>query len=252
MRLDPQFVRYMVFAGSLAVLAAGLAREAFVLNVGTGTIVQDLRQFNLDAENSVPAWWSSSLMLGAAGLLYVLGAQAWHRNDVLWRMWSALAAVFLLMSIDEAASFHEGFIMPLRDLFGFGGLLFYAWVVPAILCLAALGLFLLPLLKRLPVRLFWQFALAGGLFVLGALGMEMIGGWLDYEGYRPTALYALSISIEEGLEILGLSLFVATLLDQFDPSRALVGIHARQVRAEPRMTRPPLTGAGQFPAAGAE
>ena len=41
MRLDPQFAKYLIFAGSLAVLAAGLAREAFVLNVGVDTILQD-------------------------------------------------------------------------------------------------------------------------------------------------------------------------------------------------------------------
>lgn len=252
MRLDPQFAKYMIFAGSLAVLAAGLAREAFVINVGVGTILQDLRQFNLDAENSVPAWWGSSMMLIASLLLYTLGANAWRAGDILWRLWLVLAIVFMALSIDEAASFHEGVIAPLRSAFGFGGFLFYAWIVPAFICVAGLGLVLLPLLKRLPTSLFWKFAAYGAIFVAGAMGMEMIGGWLDYQGYRATAFYALSICIEEGFELLGISLFIAALLDQFDPARAVVGDHARRQMMRhtpvPRMS----AGAGQFPAASAD
>ena len=254
MRLDPHFAKYLILAGSLAVLAAGRAREAFVLNVGVGTVLQDVRQFNLDAENSVPAWWSSSMMLFASLLLYALAANAWRARDILWRLWLTMAVVFLALSIDEAASFHEGVIEPLRAGFGFGGILFYAWVVPALLCLAGLGLVLLPLLKRLPASLFWRFGVCGGVFVLGALGMEMVGGWLDYEGYRTTAFYALSISIEEGLEILGVSLFLAALLDQFDPARAVVGDYARHRHATQASPGPQrkVVGAGAFPATSAD
>ncbi|MEP0069707.1 hypothetical protein [Pyruvatibacter sp.] len=252
MRLDPQFAKYMIFAGSLAVLAAGLAREAFVINVGVGTVLQDLRQFNLDAENSVPAWWGSSMMLIASLLLYTLGANAWRAGDILWRLWLVLAIVFMALSIDEAASFHEGVIAPLRSAFGFGGLLFYAWIVPAFICVAGLGLALLPLLKRLPTSLFWKFAAYGGIFVAGALGMEMIGGWLDYQGYRATAFYALSISIEEGFELLGVSLFIAALLDQFDPARAVVGDYARHRPVQHTPVARMAAGAGQFPALSAD
>ncbi len=223
MRIDPQFGKYVVFALSLAVFAAGLAREAFLLNVGAHTMLQDLRQFDLDAENSVPAWWGSSVMLLTCLVLYTLASRAWWDNDRLWRLWLVLAVAFLALSIDESASFHEGVIEPLRAAFGFTGILYYAWVVPALLCVAALGLLLLPLLKDLPKDLIIRFGLFGGIFLSGALGMEMVGGWLDYEGQRVTAYYALSTSVEEGLELLGLSLFLAALLDQFDPARAVVG-----------------------------
>jgi len=246
MRTDPHFAKYLIFAGSLAVLAAGLAREAFVLNVGVETFVQDLRQFNLDAENSVPAWWSSAMMLMASLLLYALGANAWRAGDVLWRLWLVMAVVFLGLSMDETASFHEGVITPLRNAFGFGGILFYAWVVPALICVAGLGIFLLPLLRLLPPSLFKRLALCGGVFIGGAVGMEMVGAWLDYEGYRATAFYALSTSTEEGLELLGMSLFLAVLLDQFDPARAVVGDFATHKVVRNR-TAARVTGAGQFP-----
>lgn len=191
------------------------------------------------------------MMLIASLLLYALSANAWRAGDTLWRLWLVMAIVLFGLSMDEAASFHEGVIMPLRNTFGFGGILFYAWVVPALICIGGLGLVLLPLLKRLPPRLFWRFALCGGLFIGGAVGMEMVGGWLDYEGYRATAFYALSTSMEEGLELLGMSLFLAALLDQFDPGLAVVGDYARH-RAERDDTPGRVTGAGQFPGAYAD
>lgn len=254
MRTDPQFLKNIVFAGSLAVLAAGLAREAFVLEYGVGTIVQDLRQFDLDSENSVPSWWGSVLLLTASCLLYALGAQARALRDRLWPLWAIMAFVFLLLSIDEAASFHEGTIEPLKAAFGFHGALYYAWVVPAIACLAALGVILLPLLRYLPQALFIRFAAYGGIFVFGAVGMEMVGGWLDSHGFRHTPYYALSTSFEEMLELLGASMFVVVLLDQFDPTRAHVGRYARRPNAyaPPRQAATPRAAAGQFPLAGAE
>lgn len=246
MRTDPQFIKLIVVALSLAVMAAGIAREAFVLEFGVGTLLQDLRQFDLDSENSVPAWWSSSLMLLAALMLYRLGAEARPRGDRLWLFWVALAAAFFLLSIDEAASFHEGVIEPLKAAFGFGGALYYAWVVPAVICLVVFGLLLLPLLQLVPTGLKWRLVICGAIFVTGALGMEMVGGWLDFEGLRPTPVYALVTTVEEGLEILGLSLFLSALLDQFDPNRAVVGIRAVQRAAA---AQPPVPHLGQYPVA---
>ena len=140
MRTDPHFIKQILLAVTLAVLAAGFAREAFVLEIGTHTVLQDLRQFHLDSENSVPAWWSSSLMLVAAMVLYRLGAEAKAAGDRMWQLWALLAVAFFFLSMDEAASFHEGVIEPLKSAFGFGGIFFYAWVVPAVLCLGGFGL----------------------------------------------------------------------------------------------------------------
>ncbi len=247
MRTDPQFAKTMVIAGSLAVFAAGIAREAFMLEIGPATILQDLRQFDLDAENSVPAWWGSIMLFCASLLLYVLGARAWHADDVRWRLWTVMSAVFLCLSIDEAASFHEGTITPLREAFGFSGALFYAWVVPAFLCVAALAIMLAPLLRLLPRSLLVRFVIAGVVFVSGALGMEMVGGWLDSTGLRGAPVYALAIVMEEGMEIFGLTLFLAALLDQFDPQ------HARASTFGKRIVEPPhRAGVGAWPPQAAE
>lgn len=245
MRLDLDLAKYLVFCGSLAVMALGLAREALVLQIGTQTLLQDLRQFDLDAENSVPAWWSASMLLAASICFYALAARAHAARAPVWPLWLILSLVFLALSIDEAASFHEGAIAPLRETFGFSGVLFYSWVVPALVCLAGLGAVILPLLRHAPRALLRRMLAAGAVFVSGALGMEMVGGWLDYEGLRGTPYYALSISIEEGCEILGVTLLLAALFD------ALAGRYP--VAAAPA-ERPAHTASaiGQYPAASAD
>ncbi|WP_428481401.1 hypothetical protein [Pyruvatibacter mobilis] len=254
MRTDPHFIKQILLAVTLAVLAAGFAREAFVLEIGTHTVLQDLRQFHLDSENSVPAWWSSSLMLVAAMVLYRLGAEAKAAGDRMWQLWALLAVAFFFLSMDEAASFHEGVIEPLKSVFGFGGIFFYAWVVPAVLCLGGFGLLILPLLRQLPPRLSGRLVLSGIIFVGGALGMEMVGGWLDYSGLRASTFYVLAVTVEETAEFVGLLLFNFALLDQFDLARAQIGHRARGV-ASPTggdtraAAAPAMAGTGQYPVA---
>lgn len=245
MRLDMEFAKYAVFCGSLAVMALGLAREAMVLQIGTQTLLQDLRQFDLDAENSVPAWWSASMLLAASLSFYVLAARAHTARASVWRLWLILSLAFLLLSIDEAASFHEGAIAPLRAAFGFSGAFFYAWTVPALVCLGVFGAAILPLLRHVPRALLWRMVTAGAVFVAGALGMEMVGGWLDYEGLRGTRWYAVSISIEEGCEILGVTLLLAALFD------ALAGRYATTASRAPGRARP-APAISAYPAAGAD
>lgn len=257
MRTDPYFIKQILLAVTLAVLAAGFAREAFVLEIGPHTVLQDLRQFHLDSENSVPAWWSSSLMLVAAMMLYRLGAEAKAVGDRLWQLWALLAVAFFFLSMDEAASFHEGVIEPLKAMFGFGGIFFYAWVVPAALCLGAFGLLILPLLRQLPPRLSGRLVLSGIIFVSGALGMEMVGGWLDYSGLRDRTFYTLAFTVEETAEFVGLLLFNFALLDQFDPARAQIGHRACGIVAttdvsKPAAAAPAMPGIGQYPPVAAE
>lgn len=254
MRLDTDFARYVIYCGSLGVFALGLAREAFVLQIGTGTLLQDLRQFDLDAENSVPAWWASSLMLAASVMLYVLGAQARAAGAAIWKFWALLALAFLALSIDEAASFHEGLIAPLRAAFGFDGVLFYAWVVPAAIALAIFGSVLLPLMRLVPRPLRRRFLFAGAIFVSGAMGMEMAGAWLDHAGLRGTPAYALAILAEEGGEILGLTLFTSALLDalagRFGPAAA--ALPAEMAARMGQFPAPAAVAAGQAARAGTE
>jgi hypothetical protein len=86
-------------------IALGLAH---VVGVWAGSPGSKLRTFlNLDAEANLPTWYSSSQLL-AIGVLFALAA--YWRTDTARRgrvLIGLLAAVFVLLSLDETATIHE-------------------------------------------------------------------------------------------------------------------------------------------------
>ena len=91
-------------------------------------------------------------------------------------------------------------------------MLLYAWVVPGLVLVGAVFLLYARFLWRLPPRTRWRFLVAGGLYVGGALGMELLGGKLHTElGYN-TPWYIAAAQLEEVLEMSGVIVFIDALL----------------------------------------
>lgn len=59
--------RFVVVAAFVVILL-GIGRELLVAFVGTGTVLQEGRHFDLDREGTLPAWFSGSLLLMSAAL----------------------------------------------------------------------------------------------------------------------------------------------------------------------------------------
>lgn len=231
--LDIRFAVIGLFVVGCVVVGLGILREVAVSALGTGTALKDLRHFALDSEQALPAYYSSLLLFLAAGMLFVVRAlvrQSGGRDEARWLL---LAVVFLAMSVDEAVSFHEVLIEPLRTRLGLGGILYFSWVVPGAVAVGALGLYLLPFLVRLPSRTAWLMLLSGTVYVGGALGLELVGGvFAEAQGMQAPVYLAIAIA-EEALEIAGITLFIATLLnhirDTFPAARlglATAGVEA--------------------------
>lgn len=174
-------------------------------------VVHDLqRRVSVDEEASIPALFSSLLLLSCAALLGVIArapATA-HRTP-----WAVLAGVFVFLAIDEAAALHEALMEVMRPRTGGSGVFYFVWVVPYGAATALLAATFLPFLLSLPRRSGGLFVLAGGIFVLGALGFEMLAGPVaEASGYETFTYTALSTT-EESLETAGTIIFVAALLD---------------------------------------
>lgn len=108
------------------------------------------------------------------------------------------------------------------------GLLAYAWVVPALFLVAVLGLFFLPFLQLVGQPLNRRRVLAGLVYLAGAIGMEMVGGWhAETFGESGKLLTALLAQVEEALEIVGLLLLIQILLDSCRASRAIAEVEAK-------------------------
>ncbi len=160
--------------------------------------------FDLDEEESIGTWFSSIILL-IAGLLLLLIARTERRSEgAMWLWWLVLAVGFHVLSLDEVAGFHE-YVNMLA-----GQESWTSYFAPLVL---VVGLFYIPFLKALPARTRWLFVLSGMMYVGGAIGVERATDWYDEQDLLNTLAYNLWTAVEEGLEMLGVILFIYALLD---------------------------------------
>ncbi len=124
------------------------------------------------------------------------------RGDLWFRHWYVLAVGFLLMSVDEIAGVHESI----------NTVIVMTWAIPGAILAFFIGLAFVPFLLALPRRTAVRFALAGGIYLAGATGIEIIGNELVATDQRDTLRYNMVCLVEEGLELLGVLLFLHALL----------------------------------------
>jgi hypothetical protein len=188
--------------------------------------------FYVDGESNVPTGYSSlALALGGALLLIVAWAKMTGR-DRYRRHWALLAAVFFGLSIDEVAMLHEYPIEPLRAALHAEGFLYYTWVIPGILFVCGFAISFARFLRDLPAPTRRGFLLAGAVFVSGAIGVEMLSGLqADLAGEENFA-YAMIITLEESLEMIGVVLFIRAVLRYLERQFGEIHFHLGRSRAK--------------------
>ncbi|PRQ06525.1 hypothetical protein [Enhygromyxa salina] len=198
----PRLAWGLAIAGAI-VCGAGLAVE---LSCHTGHLDPDSpwrSGLSLSYEGNLPTWYSAGLLWTAA---LGLGLCGWSHDRPERKWWVALAAIFLLMSLDESIELHE-------ELYGLalGGALYFSWVVPGAaitlcFCAAYLRFWL-----GLPTPTRRGFAAAFVIYVGGALGMELpLGLWFERHGNENLGYASLDF-VEESMEIAGLSVFLLVI-----------------------------------------
>jgi hypothetical protein len=168
--------------------------------------------FDLDVEANVPTLLSAVALLGAAALFWVTGSATRRHGREYAAHWRGLAVVFVFLSLDEAAGFHEKLSTPLREALHLSGVLHYAWIVPYALMMAALAvvyarfvLSLDPVAKRHLVG-------AGVVFLAGAVGLEMVGGLIASSVTGNDLAFLAAVTCEETLEMLGIAMLIRGLV----------------------------------------
>jgi hypothetical protein len=152
------------------------------LYVFGGTDTRIPRRLNVDSELTVWSWFQSTLLFACAALLAVAALMAYRMRDRYVRHWLVLSLALLWVSVDEAASIHELTIAPLHNALDTHGIFYFAWVIPALLVVAMLGLAYVRFLGNLPREVRTLFICAAGTYVIGALGGDSSG----VTGTRPT------------------------------------------------------------------
>ncbi len=230
-------VRALIIAVLFITLVSVAARFALYM-WGEEGLLQPLRIFDVGEERSIPAWFESLQFLLCSILLAVVAVAKKQRGDRYSLHWSALSIILLLLSLDEVASIHEAIGQQSEHLLhsatGFtpSGAITFFWVVPGAAFTLIVVLAYLRFLAQLPQTTRRLFLFAGALFVLGALGIEMLsaqvlsssegivswvvssGSMVDRESASaiPRLIVGLQTSIEEMFEMLGLTVFVYALL----------------------------------------
>ena len=219
-KFSPSINRIQIIMSGIVTVVGLLSVPMQLIEYKLETISRSLsdiaRRFIVDTEGSVPAWYSSVLLLVASALLAVVATVAFNQQDRWWKHWVALSTMFCLLSIDEAFSFHESLILPLQTHFGAHGFFYFAWVIPGAFFVGAVGLMFLKFVLNLDTPTRNRFIIAGSVFVGRALGMECVGGaFIDACGGKHI-LYILASSIEETLEMLGVTLFIIAILKHLE------------------------------------
>jgi hypothetical protein len=209
--INKKLVTYLIISSAIFIIIAGVGREIFLALYGEHTFLKGIRIVNLDAENSLPAWFSSFLLLLCSVQLAFITKAKSQKNESFVKHWAFLAIFFFLMSIDESASIHELVVRPLRNAFDLGGIFYFSWVIPAFFVVVAIAIAYIPFFLHLPRKTALLFILAGGLYVGGALGIELVGGYFAEKYGEHHPVYILAAVIEETFEITGLLIFFATL-----------------------------------------
>jgi hypothetical protein len=231
-------VRILIIAVLLITLA-GLAARFALYMWGEVKFLEPLRLFDVGEERSIPTWFESVLFLFCSMLLAVVTLAKRHRHDRYRLHWGVLSIILLLLSLDEVASIHEAIGQQSERLLHYttgltpSGAIKFFWVVPGAIFVLIVLLAYLRFLADLPQTTRRLILFAGALFVLGALGIEMltaqvvsssggIANWIESASGGivgretasaiPTILKGLQTSVEEMFEMLGLTAFVYALL----------------------------------------
>lgn len=225
----PRYVRWHA-AAIVVLVVLSLAGQTLRLVLHHDRALGFVRDFNLDDERNVPSWFQSVTLMMAAGLLELAGRVRRRVSPSEAGRWRVLAAGFVLMSLDEAASFHERLRLPLALLRNTPGYQAFSWVVPGIAVVALTALAFVPWLNTLPARTRRGLAVAGAVFVGGAVGLEAVGGLEAITVGIGGWLYVWTYTLEETMEMVGVLILIATVLDflqRQDPPAVLRFAEAR-------------------------
>lgn len=233
--ISSKFARQLALI--LSIVVAGLTVTSLVFNVlfnyqffdSVSQAAGDngkMQLFELDSDQNIPTWYSSSMLLICAGLLAAIAAAS--RRNVYRIQWTGLSFIFLYLSADEAASIHEKVSSEIGGLIPISGFSDYAWIFLYAPLVLIFVLLYARFVRTLPVEIKRLFVVAGSLYVAGALGMEAVDGtYASFYG-GSNVVYSLLTHIEEILEMLGVVVFFYALL-------LYMSFYVKEIRVGPKI-----------------
>ena len=207
-----KFIGIILFATIGLLIFLHISFQALVYTDSFEDFLPLADRFNVDLEQSIPTWFSQTLLFVAAILLFSIGAIKYSvRDSFVWH-WLALGAVFLYFSLDEGATLHETLNEYMKLAFtGLSGPFYFAWVIPFGILVCVFVVTYIKFLGHLSLKERVHLVSAGLIYVIGALGMEMVGGQV-LSAELPLLYYVACFTLEELFELVGCALLVTFAL----------------------------------------
>jgi hypothetical protein len=221
LRLSPRRIALVLLAIVAGLLAGGLLTQYIKFFHGHDVQFGFLRLLALDGENNLPSWYSSLQLLFSAAALGIIGLYRKQTKDPYRWHWLALSMLFLCLATDEASSIHEMTAPLIERWVGTAGpsiksvssLVGTPWLLAAIPFTIIVFLVFVRFLWNLPRATMILFLIGGGVYVAGTVGVEDVAGYyLVNPGADETFTYQIMITVEEGLEMLGIVVFLYGLM----------------------------------------
>lgn len=164
--------------------------------------------FDFYEEQNIPTYFSSFNLLLTALLIFLIARLKLDVDDARPAAWKVLGAGFVFMSLDEFGDLRmllKDFgraALQNNDVLSSSAVFSVAWTIPIAILVVMIGFYFIPFLRSLGRYYAFHFLLAGGLFVLAALGLENVQGFHAAQtgGVRDLYFMAL-VTIEESIEI---------------------------------------------------
>ncbi len=167
-------------------------------------------RFDFDDEASIPTWFSQLLFLILASLAGVTAYIERKKKKSYW-VWLTIAIVATLGSIDEVSTVHESGLQGIHLIFfdeNTPTLLANAWIVILPVVLTFCVIFAFRASKVLPQKTLKLFILAVGIYLTGAVGVDIVTSSVTIESLY--VKHGLLVALEEAMELIGLSLAIYT------------------------------------------
>ena len=169
--------------------------------------------FNLNEEKNIPTFYSTITLFISSCLCYFIALACKKQKDKEIYYWIFLAVILLFISIDEFICFHEYINKQLHNSLNTSGLLYFAWVIPYGILVIIICLIYYRFFKNLTAKIKRLFITALVLFVMGAIGIEMIwGAFIEIQIANKATLFAFLTTLEESMEMFGVLILIYALI----------------------------------------
>ncbi len=229
--INLNFSKYFYFILFITIFIICLGLAAGMVSVEKADQLQNNRLlfrfvelFDMNLESNVPAWYTAFLMIIISGLTFLIYK---IQTMPLQKYFLLLSVIFLFMSIDVISSVHEVLNNPVRNLFKPVAIFYWAWIIPGSAFVILFVFYFSKLLNMISARFRKLFILSGIIYLTGAIGFEMLGGWLYSNKLGNSYYYVFEVVIEESLEIFGLLLFIKSLIEYLKTNAFTVRISFR-------------------------